>query len=112
MRLSPKTTIISPEKLRDYILNSSHVDGESKARFLSEIGYQQENWQILERDLRNQHLALEASVGKKSTYGVKYEIVAPLVGPNSDRRWIRSVWIIRTGQSVARFVTLIPEEKS
>ena len=112
MRLSSKTIIIAPEKLRDYILNSSHPDGESKARFLSEIGYKQENWQILERDLRNQHLPLAASPGKKSIYGAKYEIVGPLVGPNGDRKWIRSIWIIRTGESVARFVILIPEEKS
>jgi hypothetical protein len=111
VKLSPKTTIIAPEKLRDYVLNLSHPDGESKARFLRATGYEQEKWQKLEKDLRAQHLPVEAVPGKKSMYGTKYEIFAQLVGPNGKKRWIRSVWIIRTGESVARFVTLIPEQK-
>lgn len=110
MKLSPKTTIIAPEKLRDYVLNLAHSDGESKARFLGEIGYDQTNWQILEKDLREQHLTIAATPGKKSIYGMKFEIVAPLVGPNGEKRWIRSIWMIRKGENVARFVTLIPEE--
>lgn len=111
MKLSPEMTVISPHKLRDYVLNLAHDEGESKARFLGEIGYDQQNWQILEKDLREQHLTVDASPGKKSMYGMKYEIVAPLVGPNGKKRTIRSIWIIRTGESEARFVTLIPETK-
>ena len=42
--------MISVEKLRDYVLNPSHPEGESKARFLREMGYEQTNWQILEQD--------------------------------------------------------------
>jgi len=40
-----------------------------------------------------------------------YEIVAPLVGPNGQKRWLRSIWMIRNGESVARFITLIPEKQ-
>ncbi len=90
MQLSLHTTIIAPEKLYDYVLNFANRDGESKARFLEEIGYNQKNWQILEADLRTQHLSQEARLGKKSRYGEKYEIVAPLVGPNGKKRWLRS----------------------
>ncbi len=75
------------------------------------MGYEQKKWQKLEKDLRAQHLPVEATPGKKSMYGTKYEIVAPLVGPNGKKRWIRSIWIIRTGESFARFVTLIPEKQ-
>ncbi len=111
MKLSPKTTIIAAEKLRDYVLNFSNPDGESKARYLAEIGYEQDDWQRLETDLRLQHLTVEATSGKKSIYGEKYEIVAPLVGPNGKARWIRSIWMIRKGETFARFVTLVPEKK-
>ncbi len=65
----------------------------------------------MERDLRQQHLSHEAIPGKKSIYGHKYEILAPLIGPNGEARWIRSIWMIRKGESVARFVTLIPEKQ-
>jgi hypothetical protein len=40
--------IIAAEKLRDYVLNFSNPDGESKARYLAEIGYEQDDWQKLE----------------------------------------------------------------
>jgi hypothetical protein len=36
----------------------SDRDGESTARFLEEIGYNQKNWQILAADLRAQHLLI------------------------------------------------------
>ena len=75
------------------------------------MGYEQKHWKILETDLREQHLFQEATPGKKSIYGEKYEIFAPLVGPNGEERWLRSIWMIRLGESVARFITLIPEKK-
>lgn len=111
MKLSQTTTIIALEKLRDYVLNLSNPDGEPKARYLMQIGYKQSQWQTLERDLREQHLSLDVLPGKQSIYGGKYEIVAPLTGPNGQRRWIRSVWMIRKGEPVARFVTLVPEKQ-
>ena len=112
MKLSSETTIIAPEKLRDYLLNPLNQDGKSKARYLSKIGYQQNNWQRLEFDLREQHLSIEAKPGKISNYGTKYEIIAPLVGPNGKERWVRSIWIARKNEFFARFVTLIPEKQS
>mgnify|MGYP003444371614 CR=1 FL=1 len=111
MKLSQETTIIAPEKLRDYVVNLSHPDGESKARFLRVMGYEQKNWKTLEIDLRTQHLSQEVIPGQKSDYGEKYEVLAPLIGPNGKMRWLRSVWMIRKGESIARFITLIPEEK-
>lgn len=85
-KLSPHTTIIAPEKLRDYVLNPTNPDGEPKARFLGEMGYDQRNWRILEVDLRTQHLSQDVQPGKSSMYGKKYEIIAPLVGPNGNTR--------------------------
>ena len=111
MPLSPQTALIAPEKLRDYVLSLSHPDGESKARFLREMGYDHRSWEVLEADLRKQHLSQKALPGKKSIYGEKYEIIAPLVGPNGEKRWLRSIWMIRTGETVAHFITLIPEKQ-
>lgn len=111
MKLSQETTIIAPEKLRDYVVNVSNPDGASKAKFLLDIGYEQTNWKTLETDLRTQHLSQDVKPGKQSVYGRKYEILTPLVGPNGNRRWLRSVWMISQGESFARFITLIPEKQ-
>jgi hypothetical protein len=43
-KLSPESAVISPEKLRDYILSPSHPDGKAKADYLAQIGYSQESW--------------------------------------------------------------------
>jgi len=107
MKLSQKRTIIASGKLINYVLNPNHYEGSSKAQFLKEIGYDQSNWQLLDRDLREQHLLLEANPGKSSLYGNKYEIIGSIVGPNGEQRRIKSIWMIRTGENIARFVTLI-----
>ncbi len=111
MKLLPEKTNIDPRKLRDYLLNPAHPEGATKAQYLSEMGYNQENYHILEVDLRNQHLICDVQPGKVSIFGVKYEIVAPLVGPNGKKRLIRSVWMIRKSETFARLITLIPEKK-
>lgn len=111
MKLPQEATIIAPEKLRDYVVNTSSPDGASKARYLRGMGYEQHNWKTLEQDLRTQHLSQDVKPGQQSMYGHKYEIRAPLIGPNGNKRWLRSVWMIRQGETIARFITLIPEKQ-
>jgi filamentous hemagglutinin len=111
LKLPLDKIIIEVRKLRDYLLNPAHPEGATKAQYLSEMGYNQENYHILEVDLRNQHLTCDVQPGQVSIYGEKFEIVAPLVGPNGKKRTIRSVWMIRKSDTFARLITLIPEKK-
>lgn len=107
-KLSAAAAIIAPDKLRDYILSPTHPDGKAKADFLARIGYSRERWQQLEQDLRIQHLVLETKPGRVTPWGRKYEILGPLMGPNGGTAWVRTVWIVRHEESVARLITLIP----
>lgn len=107
-KLSAAEAIISPEKLRDYILSPAHPDGRSKAAYLARGGYSREGWSRLERDLRDQHLTHDARPARVTPWGRKYEILGPLTGPNGQTVWIRSVWIVRQEEDVARLITLIP----
>jgi len=107
-RLSAVTAIVPEEKLRDYVLSPTHPDGKAKADYLARIGYSQERWQQLEGDLRIQHLILEAKPGRVTPWGRKYEILGPLIGPNGGTAWVRTIWIVRHGESAARLITLIP----
>ncbi len=100
--------IIESVKLRDYILSPTHPIGKFKAKFFKEAGYTHDSWQILERDIREQHLLKDAMEGKPSPFGKKYEITAPLKGPKSVIV-VTSVWIILKGEKVPRLITLIPE---
>jgi hypothetical protein len=101
--------IISREKIVQYLLNLDHPEGGSKAAVLAHAGFSLERPEELERDLRVQHLSLDAQRGKASPYGEKYEIVGPLAGPGGHVM-IRSVWIVRHGESAPRLITLIPEK--
>lgn len=101
---------IAPEKLRDYVLSPTHPDGRSKAAFLSGVGYLQSDWVRLESDIREQLLPLEATAGKQSPYGQKYEILGQLIGPNGGSVWVRTVWMVPAEGARPRLVTLIPEE--
>jgi hypothetical protein len=82
--------------------------GRFKAPFFESLGYSAESWQRLETDLRMQHLPQEAVMSGSDAHGQKYEIRAPLAGPEKQAAVV-SVWIVRTGEDVARFVTAYPE---
>ena len=111
MELSAKDAVVAEEKLRRYLLSSTHPDGKGKAQFLVGLGYLQHNWERLADDLREQHLTRVAEAGRFSPYGQKYEILGPLTGPNGVTAWVRTIWIVRHGESRPRLITLIPQEK-
>jgi hypothetical protein len=106
---SANQAVIGQDKLCDYLLNVAHRRGASKARLLIAMGYRPDNWQILEADIRAQHLAIDVDRVANSAYGMRYEIVAPLVGPGGRSVTFRSVWQIDTGSQVPRLITMYPE---
>jgi hypothetical protein len=105
----PEQAIIPIEKLTDYLLNVDHPDGGSKARVLGHAGFHVEAPEQFEQALREQHLTLEARLGKPSPFGTKYEISGRLTGPEGDVL-VTSVWIIRHGEAVPRLITVVPED--
>ena len=101
--------IIAPEKLRDYLLNPDHRRGRSKAKKLLSMGYQTDQWQRLEADLRQQHLTADVDTSETNDYGTSYRIVAELTGPNGDRGLFCSIWQIDLGAKQPRLITMYPE---
>lgn len=110
-KLPARDAIIPPDKLRDYLLSPTHPDGRAKAEYLSRLGYSQDTFQQLEADLREQVLSRNAQPVRASLYGQNYEILGPLTGPNGNTAWVRTIWIVLTGETAPRLVTLIPAEK-
>jgi len=56
--------VIEPLKLTEYLLNSEHKRGGTKAKLLIQFGYSLENWQQLKSDIRRFHLGVDANVVK------------------------------------------------
>jgi hypothetical protein len=99
---------IDAEKLHGYLLSPTHPVGRFKARFFAALGYTAAEWQVLEADLRIQHLSQEATPGPEMAYGQSYTIRAILKGPNGESAIVVSVWFIRVGVAVPHFVTAYP----
>ena len=102
--------IISAQKLRDYLLSPRHRTGRFKATFFGSLGYTENDWARLEADLRSQHLPLEAEEQQQSPYGRKFVITGQLKGPFGEATLV-SVWVIRTGEAMPRFVTAYPRRR-
>ena len=103
--------IIDPLKLHGYLLAASHPIGRFKAAFFARLGYTANNWQALDRALREQHLTKAATLVETTRHGRKFEIRAILKGPSGQSAVVLSAWMIRTGDSVPRLVTAYPGEE-
>jgi hypothetical protein len=101
--------IIEQEKITNYLLDVEHKRGGSKARLLHSLGYNLENWQQLELDIRRTHLTGEVIESRETLWGNRFDIVAPLTGPSGDTVMLRSVWQIDLGLEYPRLITMYPE---
>ena len=109
MHLDAAIAIVSADKLHDYLLSSTHPIGRYKSAFFRALGYAQEQWRVLERDLRAL-LSNEAEFGSLTKYGQKFTIRGTLTGPTGRSAPIVTIWIILIGEAAPRFVTAYPEE--
>ena len=101
--------IIPPAKLRDYLLSPLHPIGRYKSAFFLDLGYSQESWQVLERDLRAV-LRGEVKVLDVTEFGQKLAARGQLRGPTGRAAGVVAIWIVLTGESTPRFVTAYPED--
>jgi hypothetical protein len=100
--------IIASEKLTGYLLNVSHKRGAAKARLLLSVGYRSDAPQVLDADLRTQHLTLAVTQMSENAYGRVYEIEGPIKTPSGKTVRFCSIWQVDTGTDVPRFITMYP----
>jgi uncharacterized protein DUF6883 len=99
---------IDPEKLRGYLLSTDHPHGRFKARFFAALGFRADRWEELESAIRTQHLTQDAEPVATVAEGQKFRIRAILVGPDGQSAVVVSIWFVRPGETVPRFVTAYP----
>jgi hypothetical protein len=101
--------VIEEGKISQYLLNLDHKRGAAKAKLLHSLGYSAKQWQILERDIRRDHLESDIVEVRETRWGIRYDVVAPLIGPSGDAIMFRSVWQIDLGLDYPRLITMNPE---
>ena len=102
--------VAEEQKVKSYLLSSSHPVGRYKARFFRSLGYDQDGWKRLASDLRA-ILANEVSESVEIEFGTKYVVPGQLTGSGGTAANILTVWIILTDEDVPRFVTAYPGER-
>jgi hypothetical protein len=98
--------LISEEKLRGYVLNPEHSDGQHKARvFYSTLGLGQEDW----RDLLEQVLAgvqdQPVTDVRPAFNGTRCTVVVPVRGPNGAERPVVTGWRVPDDGSAPHLTT-------
>lgn len=93
--LNPDMAIVDAAKVREYLLSTTHSAGRFKAVFCPRLGFTQDAWTEPREALTRDHARPGTQYVDSSARGY-------------DRPGLTSIRIIRTGKSVARFVTTYP----
>lgn len=103
-----ENAFIQPEKLTGYLLSETHSVGKSKAKFFRELGFNEENIDILEQELLKIAKFQEIREIITTKHGTKYVIIGEINTPKKKSASILTVWIIDLGKDTPRFVTARP----
>jgi hypothetical protein len=101
---------ISPNKIKDYLLSESHAVGKSKAKFFRSFGFEETNASHFEQGLIGIAQTKSVTESTETPYGTKYVVDGELETPNGITIYLRTVWIIETGDIIPRLVTAHPLE--
>ncbi len=101
-------SITARSKLTEYLLNTEHKRGGTKAKLLLQFDYSPNHWEQLELDIRKFHLTVDVNLIKETAYGSRYEVSANLLTPINRPLLLKTIWQIDTGRDFPRLITLLP----
>lgn len=97
--------VVDIRKLSDYCLNPDNPKGHNKARvFASALGLTRRDAGFLRRALLAAASERDAIPGEADHYGQRYTVDFPLETA-TDRRQVRSGWMVRHGEDFPRLTT-------
>jgi Domain of unknown function (DUF6883) len=104
------TAVVEREKIVDYLLNSAHRYGASKARFFSEFGFRVERWEELAGALREHSRAFDVVRERETGFGPRYVVEGELDTPCGRRPRVRTIWQFDRGAVAPRLISAYPLE--
>ena len=103
--------VVEPEKIVAYILNSAHPDNGGKASFFLDLGFRQDEWELLAAAFRKVAERHPVAKSMASPHGPKYIVDGRIETPGGKTPWVRTVWIVDLGRDRPRLVTAYPQEE-
>jgi uncharacterized protein DUF6883 len=102
--------IVERTKVCEYLLNTAHPFGESKARFFQQFGFTLSAWEVLAVALKEHGAENEVLKSKDTGFGPRYEVEGELPAPDGRRPRVRTVWQVDVDQEAPRLITAYPAE--
>jgi len=104
--------VVEEKKVVDYLLNSSHRFGASKARFFAAFGFTVASWRVLAEALREHARVGDVASTTDTGFGPRFEVDGALAAPDGRRPRVRTVWQVDVGGVAPRLITAYPLEAS
>ncbi len=99
---------VAREKIVDYLLNTKHMLGKSKARFYWAFGFDIANWTVLQHALIAQGRSNPVVETMKTGYGPRYTVKCSCPSPDGRNPCIFTVWQIDVESACPRLLTAYP----
>jgi hypothetical protein len=97
--------VLDLQKIEDYCLDMEHPRGRHKARVFREtLGIGRDDAAWLRRELLHAVTRIDAFEAVQDEFGTRWRVDVPLARQNRHVV-IRTLWIVRAGEQVPRFVS-------
>lgn len=102
---------IRQEKITRYLLDLTHEEGQSKARFFIHFGFSMAQWGQLQDALLAHARTGQVTSVLDTARGRHYAVEGEIDTPSGRRAQLRTVWVLETGSEAPRFITAYPLKK-
>lgn len=99
---------VEPGKIQDYLLQTEHPQGASKAKFFAARGFAVTDWQVLATALVAQGRSNPVTRTTLTGWGTRYQVDCHCPTPDGTNPCIRTVWEIRDKNAAPRLLTAHP----
>lgn len=110
--MAQPTTLVMPIEKAVYLFTRDTVPrlGGDKQKFWQTVmGF--ESPTAIHAAVLGSVAVADLSFQRQDQYGDRYQAVTRIRGETGLMWWVRTGWIVRPGETVARFVTAIPERR-
>ncbi|WP_363319185.1 DUF6883 domain-containing protein [Microcoleus sp. PH2017_01_SCD_O_A] len=96
------------QKSANYLLVYQPKD--DKSEYLALAGYNQENWQILKRDIMEAVEGAEVAEVTSTGWGTRFKVKIQWYGPNNRLVKVVTIWQQDEASEMVKFITLYPDK--
>ena len=100
--------VVERAKVLEYLLNTEHRSGASKARFFAEFGFHRRVWARLAQALHEHAQRNDVCRIVETKFGPRYAVDGKLQAPDGRTPMVRTVWQMDYEEVAPRLITAYP----